>query len=72
LEPGALAESAFDDLKLQMKQAAADPKVRAVVLSIDSPGGEVTASDVLYKAVCELRDKKPVVVHMNSVAASGG
>jgi protease-4 len=72
MEPGALAESAIDDLKLQMKQAAADPKVRAVVLSIDSPGGEVTASDVLYKAVCELRDKKPVVVHMNSVAASGG
>jgi protease-4 len=72
MEPGAIGESAIDDLKLQMKQAAADAKVRAVVLSIDSPGGEVTASDVLYKAVCELREKKPVVVHMNSLAASGG
>lgn len=72
MEPGALAESAIDDLKLQMKQAASDPKVRAVVLSIDSPGGEVTASDMLYRAVRELREKKPVVVHMSSVAASGG
>ena len=72
MEPGAIGESAIDDLKLQLKQAAADPKVRAVVLSIDSPGGEVTASDVLYRAVRELREKKPVVVHMNSLAASGG
>jgi len=42
------------------------------VLSIDSPGGEVTASDVIYSAVCKARKQKPVVVYMGSMAASGG
>ncbi|RYD75119.1 MAG: signal peptide peptidase SppA, partial [Verrucomicrobiaceae bacterium] len=41
---------------------------------VDSPGGEVTASDMIYDAVRKLRDetKKPVVVYMGSLAASGG
>jgi protease-4 len=73
-EPGALGESAVDDLKLQLKQAGEDEKVKAVVLHIDSPGGEVTASDIIYNAVRKVRDdhKKPVVVYMGSLAASGG
>ncbi len=71
-EPGALGETAIDDLKLQCEQAAEDEKVKAIVLFIDSPGGEVTASDILYNAVRRLREKKPIVVSMGSVAASGG
>ncbi len=73
-EPGAIGESAIDDLKLQLKQAGEDEKVKAVVLYVDSPGGEVTASDIVYNAVRKLRDqqKKPVVVYMGSLAASGG
>lgn len=73
-EPGALGESAIDDLKLQLKQAGEDEKVKAVVLHVDSPGGEVTASDIIYNAVRKVRDqhKKPVVVYMGSLAASGG
>ena len=39
---------------------------------IDSPGGEVTASDVIYNSVVKTRAKKPVVVYMDSLAASGG
>jgi protease-4 len=46
--------------------------VKAIVLVIDSPGGEVTASDVIYQAVVKARAKKPVVVFMDSLAASGG
>ena len=44
------------------------------MLHIDSPGGEVTASDMIYNAVRKARDegKKPIVVYMGSVAASGG
>jgi protease-4 len=63
-----------DDLKLQLRQAEEDDKVKAVVLYVDSPGGEVTASDSIYMAVKRLRDesKKPIVVYMGSVAASGG
>ena len=73
-EPGSIGESVVDDLKLQLKQAGEDEKVKAVVLYVDSPGGEVTASDIIYNAVRKLRDqhKKPVVVYMGSLAASGG
>ena len=69
---GAVAETAVEDLKLQLRQAVNDDKVKAVVLYIDSPGGEVTASDLIYNAVRRTREKKPVVVYMSSLAASGG
>ena len=46
--------------------------MRAVVLEVDSPGGEVTAADIIYNAVVKTRAKKPVVVYMDSLAASGG
>jgi protease-4 len=73
-EPGAIGETMVDDLKLQFRQAAEDDDVKAVVLYVDSPGGEVTASDSIYMAVKRMRDqsKKPVVVYMGSLAASGG
>jgi protease-4 len=76
-EPGALGETMIDDLKIQFEQAATDEKVKAIVLYVDSPGGEVTASDSIYNAVRKVRDggygrKKPVVVYMGSLAASGG
>ena len=69
---GELGESMVDDLRLALEQARDDDDIRAVVLEIDSPGGEVTASDTIYHAVVRTREKKPVVVHMASVAASGG
>lgn len=73
-EPGTLGETMVDDLKLQLEQAVEDEMVKAIVLHIDSPGGEVTASDMIYNAVRDARDKgkKPVVVCMGSLAASGG
>lgn len=73
-EPGSFADTAVEDVKVQLRQAAEDDKIKAVVLHVDSPGGEVTASDIIYNAVRKFRDekKKPVVVYMGSVAASGG
>lgn len=62
----------LDSLKRQLQQAAEDASVKAIVLRINSPGGEVTASDVLYHAVKKTAAIKPVVVHMDSIAASGG
>ena len=61
-----------DWIKRQLQQAADDKSVKAIILAIDSPGGEVTASDILYNAVRRARDRKPVVVSMGSMAASGG
>jgi protease-4 len=47
-------------------------RIRAVVLVIDSPGGSALASDLIARAVERLEADKPVVVAMESVAASGG
>jgi len=47
-------------------------QVRAVVLRIDSPGGEPLASDLLWRAVRLLAEKKPVVASLGDTAASGG
>ena len=69
---GNVGESMVDDLRWQLEQARNDDEVRAVVLEVDSPGGEVTASDMIYNAVAKTRAKKPVVVYMESLAASGG
>ncbi|MEO7165928.1 MAG: signal peptide peptidase SppA [Spartobacteria bacterium] len=69
---GNVGETMVDDLRWQLEQARDDKNVRAVVLEIDSPGGEVTASDMIYNAVVKTRAKKPVVVYMESLAASGG
>lgn len=71
---GKISSSMVEDIKLQLRQAAEDSRVKAIVLAIDSPGGEVTASDNLYNAVRRVRDvaQKPVVVSMGSMATSGG
>ena len=49
-----------------------DEEVRGVVLRVDSPGGDSTASDLLWRSVSLLTREKPVVVSMGDVAASGG
>lgn len=69
---GNVGDSMVDDLRWQLEQAREDDDVRAVVLEVDSPGGEVTASDMIYHAVVATRARKPVVVYMESLAASGG
>ncbi len=69
---GAVGDSMVDDLRWQLEQARDDDDVKAVVLQVDSPGGEVTASDMIYHAVGKTNARKPVVVYMESLAASGG
>lgn len=61
-----------ESTKRQLRQAVDDPSVKAIVVRVDSPGGEVTASDTLYHAIKLAREKKPVIIYMDSVAASGG
>ena len=70
--PGSVSDSMVDDMRGALQQARDDSHVKAIVLEIDSPGGEVTASDAIYSAVVKTRAKKPVVVYMGSLAASGG
>ena len=49
-----------------------DPRIVAVVLRVDSPGGDPLAGDLVAEAVRKCREEKPVVVSQGSVAASGG
>ena len=58
----------------QLKLAAKDAEVRAVLLKVNSPGGEVLASDDIYNAIVQFQNetKKPVVASMGALAASGG
>lgn len=58
----------------QLRRAEQDPAVKAVVLRIDSPGGEVLAADDIYRGIAEFQQRsgKPVIASMGSVAASGG
>ncbi|MFN0079681.1 MAG: signal peptide peptidase SppA [Prosthecobacter sp.] len=75
MEMGGLFAEAMpsvDSIKRALEQAVADKKVKAIVLRINSPGGEVTASDIIYNAVKKAAKEKPVVVYMDSMAASGG
>jgi len=53
-----------------VEKANRDPKVKAIVLRVDSPGGSALASDLMWRALD--RVKKPFVVSMGDVAASGG
>jgi protease-4 len=63
-----------DLIKAQLKRADEDERVKAVILKVDSPGGEVLASDDIYREIAGFQKKthKPVVASMGSLAASGG
>jgi protease-4 len=76
LETGFLAreKSVVARVFERLERAAADPLVKAVVLRLDTPGGEVTASDIVYHEILRFKERtgRPVVGLMMSVAASGG
>ena len=64
----------LDDLVSQLRLAAKDENVRAVILRIDSPGGTVAGSETAYREVRSFMQEtdKPVVISMGEVATSGG
>ncbi len=68
--PGRQAGS--ETLAQQLRAAAQDNRIAAVVLHVDSPGGSSLASDLIGREVERLRRVKPVVVYMGNQAASGG
>ncbi len=58
----------------RLERAARDPRIKAVILRLDTPGGEITASDMIHHEIMRFKErtKKPVVGLMMGVAASGG
>jgi protease-4 len=81
---GSSGYNMVDVIKAQLDRAADDDSVKAVILKIDSPGGEVMASDQINKAIVAFEagtpaehgqpehPGKPVICSMGSLAASGG
>jgi protease IV len=67
-------ESTVARIEEELEKAGDDDAVRAVILRIDSPGGTVTASDIIYHRVRRFADEHgvPVVAELMDVAASGG
>ena len=61
-----------DSLVKTINEARDDKGIKAIVLRIDSPGGSGLASDIIWRAIEAAKPKKPVVVSMSDVAASGG
>src|SRR4029079_5191176 len=74
-EEGLFGESdkaASTTLRHTLAKARDDDDVKAVVLRVNSPGGSALASEIIWHATQELKGKKPLVVSMGNVAASGG
>ena len=67
------AVTGSDSIVEYIRQARANPAVRAIVLRVDSPGGSSTASDVIWRELSISRSTgRPIIVSMSDLAASGG
>jgi len=69
LESGGITARAINKTLRRLKN---DDSIKAVVLRIDSPGGSALASDLIWHDLRELQKKKPLVVSVGGMAASGG
>ena len=69
-----LEEIIYDDLSRvrKLEKIAEDKNIKAVIIHINSPGGSVVGSEMLYNSFRKIAKNKPVVVVMDSLAASGG
>ncbi len=56
----------------QLNLIASDPSIRGVILRVDSPGGDAIASDEILEELKKFSKKKPMVISMSDLAASGG
>lgn len=63
-----------DEVVRRLDRAADDPIVRAVILRVNSPGGTVTGSDIMYQEIMRFRERtgKPVIACIGEIGASGG
>lgn len=72
-DPDAVYDGATDaNIVSQLELAEDDPDVEGIILNVNTPGGGVLASDVIYNKVLEINEDKPVVALMGDIAASGG
>jgi protease-4 len=63
---------ASEPMRRAFREAAHDDSIKAIVIRIDSPGGSALASEVMWQAVRRVSVRKPVIISVGSMAASGG
>ncbi len=63
---------AGDRFAKEIREARENDKVKAIVLRVNSPGGSLTASDIIWREVMLTKGVKPIIASMGDVAASGG
>lgn len=61
-----------DRLSATIRKARLDDKIKAIVLRVNSPGGDALASEEIWREVSLAKKSKPVIVSMGDLAASGG
>lgn len=61
-----------DRFAKEIRKARKDENIKAIVLRVNSPGGSVVASEVIWREMAEAKKVKPLIVSMGEVAASGG
>ncbi len=61
-----------DQFAKEIRKARESSSVKAIVLRVNSPGGSLTASDIIWREVMLTKGKKPIIASMSDVAASGG
>src|SRR5262245_27507425 len=71
---GSRRESPVARVREELDRARRDPSIAALLVRIDTPGGTVTASDLLYREILRFKQEKglPVVAHLMGMATSGG
>src|SRR5215210_3614475 len=65
-------QAGSDSVVAALRLAEKNRRVAAIIFHVESPGGDALASDLIWREVERIRTKKPVVVLMGNVAASGG
>lgn len=66
------AQIVGEEMIKDLQDLREDDDVKAVVIRVNSPGGSAYASEQIWREVCLLKEKKPVVISMGGMAASGG
>lgn len=61
-----------DQFAKEIRKARESSSVKAIVLRVNSPGGSLTASDIIWREIMLTKGKKPIIASMSDVAASGG
>lgn len=71
---GLIVESSYQQFAKWMESIEDDQNVKAIILDVDTPGGEVTASDEIHRCIAQMKETRrvPVVVSMGGMGTSGG